>query len=294
MFNLKTYLKEKQTQIDAALDHNLPPAEQRPAILHRAMRYSVLGGGKRLRPILCLAASGACNGDEQRAMFPALSLEVLHTYSLIHDDLPAMDDDDLRRGRPACHIEFGEADAILAGDALLTLAFEFAARVSAPAPYSATMFCSELAEASGSAGMVAGQIEDMAAETAEPTAELIDYIHRNKTAALIRAACRMGAIAAGAPAAQLEALSTYGENIGIAFQIMDDILDITSTAEELGKPIGSDVGKHKATSVSFLGIDGARQRAAELIVSATVALQSMPGNTAPLISLAAFIVERTS
>ncbi|MCC7300874.1 MAG: polyprenyl synthetase family protein, partial [Verrucomicrobia bacterium] len=207
---LQNHLLRHADAVNAMLDALLPPAGERPAKLHEAMRYSMFAGGKRLRPILCLSACEACGGTPEKAMQAACALELLHTYTLIHDDLPAMDNDTLRRGRPTCHIQFDEATAILAGDALLTLAFEVLANV----PNIGSALVLELAGATGSRGVIGGQMEDIDAEGKTPDANLVEYIHRNKTAALIRAACVMGGICAGADFQTLEKLADYGENIG--------------------------------------------------------------------------------
>ena len=292
MFDLPQYLFEKQRLIESALDSRLPPNNERPAILHEAMRYSVLGGGKRLRPILCLAAAEAVGGSSESALLPACAIEILHAYTLIHDDLPAMDDDRLRRGKPTCHVAFGEANAILAGDALLTLAFQWMAECRAPNPYLPNQLSLELAEAAGSRGVIAGQAEDLAAEGKKPSAELVEFIHLHKTAALIRAAVRIGAIAAGAKESNLNALTIYGCDIGLAFQISDDLLNATSTKEVLGKTSGSDAERRKMTYISVHGIDGARNKAKELIDRAIGELKKVRGCVEPLEAIAKFVVER--
>lgn len=282
MNDLQKYLQEKAEAISAALDALLPPDVERPAKLHEAMRYSVFAGGKRLRPILCIAACEACGGTAEQAMPAACALELLHTYTLIHDDLPAMDDDTLRRGRPTCHIAFDEATAILAGDALLTLAFE----VLAAHPKGGTLAL-ELARAAGSRGVIGGQAEDIGAEGQTPDADRMEYIHRNKTAALIRAACVMGGLCAGADfppspdgfrrtSRRLEKLAEYGESTGRAFQIIDDLLDETSTPEELGKDIGSDKAKRKMTWQAVHGMEAARGKARNLTLAACAAADRLP------------------
>jgi geranylgeranyl diphosphate synthase type II len=294
MFDLKAYLATRRGMVDAALETRMPADATRPAVLHQAMRYSVMAGGKRLRPILCMAACEAAGGPAEAALLPGLATEILHTYTLIHDDLPCMDDDDLRRGHPTCHVKFGEANALLAGDALLTLAFEWLAEAGTPAPYAPTQLALELARAAGSQGVIGGQVEDLAAEGCPPDADQLDYIHRHKTAALIRAAVRMGALCAGATAPQLDALSRYGDAIGLAFQIADDILNATSTAAELGKPVGSDQDRQKLTYVAVHGLDQSRIRATALMRIAIAALEPLPGDTAPLRALAEHTVRRTS
>jgi geranylgeranyl diphosphate synthase type II len=286
---LNAYLAELRQEVDAALERWLPPADERPARLHAAMRYSLLAGGKRLRPVLCLASAEAVGGARAIALLPAVALESLHTYTLIHDDLPAMDDDDLRRGQPTCHKKFDEATAILAGDALLTFAFELLARAT-PAPQLAL----ELAQAAGSRGVVGGQAEDLAAEGRAPEAALLEYIHSHKTGVLIRAACRMGALAGGAGAGQLAALTTYAEKIGLAFQIADDVLNVTSTAQQLGKAVGSDAARKKMTYVALFGLDVARAKAQTLAAEAVAALAPLGAHAAPLAALAEFTVQRKS
>jgi geranylgeranyl diphosphate synthase type II len=292
--DLNAYLAAARQTIDAALDRCLPPATERPARLHQAMRYSVLGGGKRLRPILCLASAEAVGGAAAAALLPAVALEFLHAYTLIHDDLPAMDDDDLRRGQPTLHKAFDEATAILAGDALLTFAFEVLARAAAPAPCAPGQLVLELAEAAGSRGVVGGQAEDLAAEGCPPDAGWLDYIHLHKTGKLLRAACRLGALSAGAGAEQLAALTTYAEHIGLAFQIADDILNVTSTPERLGKAVGSDAARQKMTYVALYGLDASRDRARALVAGARAALAPLGGRAERLAELAEFMVARNS
>ncbi len=294
MFDLNPYLERRRLAVEAGLELQMPSELTRPAILHKAMRYSVMAGGKRLRPILCMAACEAAGGQPESALLPGLAIEILHTYTLIHDDLPCMDDDTLRRGRPTSHVVFGEANALLAGDALLTLAFEWLAGTQAPHPYPPNQLALELAQASGSQGVIGGQVEDLSAEGHDPDADLVDYIHRNKTAALIRAAVRMGGICAGATPAMLEALSRYGECAGLAFQIADDILNVTSSAEQLGKPIGNDAELKKLTYVAVHGLKASQEKAARLIDDAVAAVRELPGDALPLIALAEFTIKRRS
>ncbi len=284
----REYLKTCAAQIEAELSRMLPPANERPARLHEAMRYSVFAGGKRLRPALCIAACEACGEKSEKALDAACALELLHTYTLIHDDLPAMDDDTLRRGRPACHIAFDEATAILAGDALLTLAFEVLVAQSKGGALAA-----ELAKAAGSRGVIGGQAEDLAAEGKQPSADTVEYIHRHKTAALIRAACVMGGLCANTDDNALEALALYGENIGLAFQITDDLLDESSTTEELGKNIGSDRERGKMTWPAIHGAEKAKEKADALIAEAKNALTTLPVDSSALSQLADFITQRT-
>jgi geranylgeranyl diphosphate synthase type II len=293
MFELATYLDQRRDRVDHLLRERLPPETTRPALLHRAMRYSVFGEAKRIRPILALAAAEAVGGDAETALLPGAAVELLHTYTLIHDDLPAMDDDALRRGRPTCHIVFGEANAILAGDALLTLAFQWLAECVAPAPYPPNQLAFELAAAAGSQGVIAGQVEDLAAEGREPDSDLVDFIHRHKTADLIRAALRMGAIAGGAQRDALDALSRYGDCIGLAFQVADDLLNVTSDSAALGKGTGTDAARGKLTYVSVHGLEDARRRATGLVTQAKAELQACRGPVEPLAAIADFVVSRS-
>jgi len=289
MTDLQNYLPQRTAAINLELEALLPSANERPAKLHEAMRYSVLGGGKRLRPILCIASCEACGGTAEQAMRAACALELLHTYTLIHDDLPAMDDDTLRRGRPTCHIAFDEATAILAGDALLTLAFE----VLADIPDIGSSLALELARAAGSRGVIGGQMEDIDAEGKTPDANLVEYIHRNKTAAPIRAACVMGGLCAGATVQTLEKLAQYGETAGLAFQLADDLLDESSTIKKLGKDIGSDKARGKMTWLAVHGIEKTAGDSKQMEASAVAALKGLK-NPARLEQLAGFIVRRTS
>ena len=286
--DLQTFLARERALIDDTLDQRLPPADTRPTRLHQAMRYSVLAGGKRLRPILCRAAAAAVGAAPDQALGPALAIEVLHTYTLIHDDLPCMDDDDLRRGQPTCHKRFDEATAVLAGDALLTLAFEWLARAGEPD------LLTELARAAGSTGVIGGQVEDLAAESRTPDAGTLDYIHRHKTAALIRAAVVIGARVATQRPATIDALAAYGEALGLAFQIVDDILDVTSDTASLGKPVGSDEANGKMTYVALHGIDGAKRRVRELTDTAGAALAIDGIAPDRLRQIAAALAERTT
>ena len=278
---------------DRALDDWLPKPTAPPARLHEAMRYSVFAGGKRIRPILTILACRAVGGSDSAALPAACALECIHTYSLIHDDLPAMDNDDLRRGKPTCHKAFDEPTAILAGDALLTFAFELVAdRIADPAIVRRTSF--EIAHAAGPAGMVGGQMADLLAEGARPNEESLRFIHERKTGALIRAAVRCGAIAAGAGDAQLRALTDYADAIGLAFQITDDILDTTATAEQLGKTPGKDSAAKKLTFPAVLGLQRSLEEARQLAADARAALAPLGPPAQPLAQLADFIVARTS
>ena len=299
MFELQHYLDNNIRLINAALDQQLPAETHRPAALHKAMRYSVFAGGKRLRPVLCLAAAeaiGQANASglaNKTAFAAALAIEILHTYTLIHDDLPSMDDDTLRRGKPTLHVVAGEANAILAGDALLTLAFEWLAEVRTPPPYPPNQLSLELARAAGSRGVVGGQVEDLAAESQLADPDTVDYINCHKTAALLRASVRMGGIAAGAGDRDLAALTAYGDAIGLTFQIVDDILNETSTTVTLGKAVGSDRERGKMTYVAAHGLAAARERTRQLTEEAVATLHPLPGNREPLTALARWMTKRT-
>jgi geranylgeranyl diphosphate synthase type II len=274
--DLKSYLQERCTLVDGALERYLPPEDELPVSLHRAMRYSVFAGGKRVRPIMMLAACEAVGGNPEQALPAACAMEMIHTYSLIHDDLPAMDDDDFRRGRPTSHKVFGEAVAILAGDALLTEAFILMSRqelATGVDPVARLEAVNEIARCAGSRGMVGGQVVDMESEgQAEVDLPVVQYIHTHKTGALIKASVRAGALLGGGSLRQVEALTRYGEAIGLAFQIADDILDIVGTTEEIGKDAGSDQARGKATYPAVVGLAEARQRADELKTLAIEAL----------------------
>lgn len=315
--DIKVYLKEKRELIDSYLKSYLE-APSAPAVLHEAMKYSLLAGGKRIRPILAMASYEACGGDSKKIIPQAASLELIHTYSLIHDDLPAMDDDDLRRGKPTNHKIFGEAMAILAGDALLTEAFlmmtntgiqdsrfetqanhvsyimhSASLRKDSPVSYRAILrSIREVAMAAGTYGMVGGQAQDILSENSEPNGDTLEFIHLHKTAALIAASVRIGPMLAKSGKSRLYALTKYGECIGLAFQIIDDILDIEGTTEELGKPAGSDRKKNKLTYPSIFGIAGARQKAKDLISDAVDALRIFSSDADPLREIAGYLGER--
>ncbi len=295
--DLAGYLEGARRRVDEALDRFLPPAEGGPGAacpdrLAGAMRYSLMAGGKRLRPILAMMAAETCGADPARALPGACALEMVHTYSLIHDDLPAMDDDDLRRGRPTCHKAFDEATAILAGDALLTLAFEVVARHVQPAE-AATASVVTLAEAAGAAGMVGGQMADLLAEgRTDGTAELLEAIHRRKTGALLRSALQLGALAAGANETEHRALDAYGAAVGLAFQVVDDLLDVQGDEAKLGKRVGKDSGLGKWTYPGFLGVEGSRAKARQLADDAVEALGPLGERGGRLRALALQLVER--
>ena len=296
--DLKSYLKERCRLVDEALDRYLPREDELPSSLHRAMRYSVFAGGKRVRPILMLAACEAAGGTIGQAMAAACAMEMIHTYSLIHDDLPAMDDDDFRRGNPTNHKVFGEATAILAGDALLTEAFILLSNPEAGAglpPSDRLAVIQEIARCAGSHGMVGGQVVDMESEGKKdidlPT---VQYIHTHKTGALIKASVKAGAILGGAGEAELAAFTRYGEAIGLAFQIADDILDIEGTTEEIGKDAGSDEERGKATYPAVVGLADSKRRAAELTDMALTALDLFDAKADPLREIAQYVVYRKS
>ncbi|HXE74385.1 MAG TPA: farnesyl diphosphate synthase [Candidatus Xenobia bacterium] len=288
--NLDIYLQRQRARIHRRLAQLLPPASAYPTSIHRAMRYSVLGGGKRIRPILCLEAAAAVGRVAPGLLDLACTLELIHTYSLIHDDLPALDNDDLRRGRPTCHKKFGEATAILAGDALLTLAFEIIGRLPRGGGVQ-----TELARAIGTrAGMIGGQIADLEAERQRVSARRLAYIHRAKTGALIRASVRCGALYVGASRAQLEHLSRYGERIGLAFQIVDDILDVRGTAARLGKPAGQDQVRRKATYPAIHGLKKSERLASHLIEGACAELRPFGRRGAVLEAIARYLLHRSA
>jgi geranylgeranyl diphosphate synthase type II len=294
-FDLEAYMAERTRAVDEALGRFLPAESAPPETLHRAMRYSVFAGGKRLRPVLVIAGAEAVGGRADDVMPTACAVEMIHTYSLIHDDLPAMDNDDFRRGVPTSHKVFGEAIAILAGDALLTLAFRLLADNAPHGPDGSRKLHDvlvEIADAAGSAGMVGGQVADIESEGKKVGAETVDYIHTHKTAALIRASIRAGASLAGATEAQLSALSVVGRNLGLAFQIVDDILDVTATTEELGKTAGKDRAQQKATYPAVHGIEASRSRAAALVTEALWALDRFGTRAEALCALGTFMIER--
>jgi geranylgeranyl diphosphate synthase type II len=290
---LKDTLDEGRILIDAALEHLLPPATQYPSSIHAAMRHSVFAGGKRLRPILCMESAQmvyGCVPDGVEELGAAL--EMLHTYSLIHDDLPALDNDDLRRGRPTCHKAFGEATAILAGDALQTRAYEVLARLQCPAEARVAIIA-EIAHATGTiGGMIGGQVMDLEAEHVHPDAQTLEYIHRSKTGALLTASVVTGGMYTGANEAQIAGLRSFGENIGLAFQIVDDVLDVTQTSEQLGKTAGKDTAHDKATYPALFGVGASLKKADELVAQADIALDQFGDRAETLREIAKFLVER--
>lgn len=290
---LSEYLVQQRQLVDAALDAVVPPATEPPETIHKAMRYSLFAGGKRVRPILCMEAARAVSAEPAGVETAAATLELIHTYSLIHDDLPALDNDDLRRGRPTNHKVFGEAMAILAGDSLLTLAFEVLARLEHADAKRRSALVLELASASGTVrGMIAGQVHDLEGEKEKPTAERLERIHRAKTGALLRASVRMGAIYAGATERQLDALSRFGEHIGLAFQIVDDLLDIEESSATLGKTAGKDIAQQKITFPAVYGLEESRRMAERERLAAHAALSAFDSRANRLREIADLIVHR--
>ncbi len=290
-FDFSAYLAKARTRVEAALDGSLGP--ERPEHLREAMRYSLLAGGKRLRPILCLAACELAGGDSELAIPTAVALEMIHTMSLIHDDLPAMDNDDLRRGRPTNHKVYGDAIAILAGDALLTRSFEMVA-LRSPGVSSERLLkvVGELSLVAGAPGLVGGQVEDLECEGKQVDLETLEFIHLHKTGALLKACVICGGLIGGAQEDLLHALSIYARGIGLAFQIVDDILDVTASSEVLGKTAGKDLVADKTTYPKLLGLDESRRRADELINEAKTALKPWEENAIPLLALADYITNR--
>ncbi|MBU6400138.1 MAG: polyprenyl synthetase family protein [Verrucomicrobia bacterium] len=291
-FDLKGYLLARSAAIDEALDRFLPKATAKPATLHRAMRYSLFAGGKRVRPALCLAAAEACGGDWTDALPSACAIECIHTYSLIHDDLPAMDDDDFRRGQPTSHKVFGEGIAILAGDALLTVALEIASRGRVVPRYQSQTVIGELAAAAGSRHLIAGQVADLEGEGQRISVRQLRYIHERKTSALLRCAVRLGGMSANCTPAQLAALGQFGQNVGLAFQVIDDILDVTQTSEQLGKTAGKDAASQKATYPAIVGLERSRLIARRLTDRAFAALRPFRGRAVALEALADYLLRR--
>ena len=290
--NLKRYLVARQREVDRALDRFLPKASMTPATIHKAMRYSLFAGGKRLRPILCLAAAEACGGKISAALPHACAVECIHTYSLIHDDLPSMDNDDLRRGRPTCHKVFGDGIAILAGDALLTIAFEIATNAKPVSRYDLRDIFREITEAAGSRKLIAGQVADLEAEGRRLTRAEVRSIHENKTAALLTTSIRLGAMSANATTKQLAAVTAFGRFLGLAFQVIDDILDVTQTSEKLGKSAGKDLAAQKATYPAVIGLEKSRAEARRLTTQAHRALESLGKNAGVLRALADYLLAR--
>lgn len=292
MSPLKNYINSKCKIVDKALNRYLPPNSTKPATMHKAMRYSIFAGGKRLRPILCLAAAEACRGSESNAMPLACAVECIHTYSLIHDDLPCMDDDDFRRGKPTSHKVFGEGIAVLAGDALLTFAFELVGKSKSTRRYSNQDLVKEVANASGSLFLIAGQVADLEGEGKKTSYQQLKYIHERKTSALLTCSIKLGGMSANATSTELRALTKFGYNLGMAFQVIDDILDATKTTEELGKTAGKDAKAGKATYPSILGMKRSEQEAAKYTKAAISALKPFGSRAGRLHQLADYLLNR--
>ncbi len=293
--NIRELITATAARVEAQLDALLPQEEVAPATIHKAMRYSIFAGGKRIRPLLCLEAAKACGATEDGAcaLNAACALETLHTYTLIHDDLPCMDNDDLRRGRPTNHKVFGEGIAVLAGDALLTEAFAMLAQTPANERYNVGDYVKELAWQTGSRHLVGGQVLDLEGEGRELSIEELRAIHHGKTSALLMASTRLGGMAAGCTEEELAALTTYGRDLGLAFQIIDDILDVTSTPEVLGKSVGKDANVQKATYATLVGLEAARAEARQLTASACSALNIFPAERrANLLAINEYLLNR--
>ncbi|MGE5371550.1 MAG: polyprenyl synthetase family protein [Solirubrobacterales bacterium] len=295
--DLARELEKRKTLVEDALRSYLPQEEAYPPVIHQAMRYAVLNGGKRLRPMLVVEGALIAGYEPSWVLPAACAVEMIHSYSLVHDDLPAMDDDELRRGKPTCHVVFGEANAILAGDALLTMAFELLAGIEPAGPVKPAAILKavrEIARAAGSEGMIAGQVVDLASEGIQLDEPTLRRMHRNKTGALIKASAVAGAILVGAPESLVQSLETYAEHFGLAFQITDDILDVEGTEAEIGKPVGSDEKNDKATFVSIHGLSAARSMAAESVAAAIESLQELGHGADFLRALAQSILVRRS
>ena len=289
---IEAYLKRKKEIVDGALSRCLPSG---PSAVSRAMRYSVLSGGKRIRPVLCLASCEAVGGKWRRSLGPACAIELVHTYSLIHDDLPCMDDDDYRRGKPACHRKFGEAIAVLAGDALLAHAFSVIAASKILPDGTVRGIVAELSRAGGPSFLIAGQAADLAAqEKPLKSVQELEGIHMRKTAALIAASVKIGALCGGATRAELRSIGRYGNAVGLAFQVVDDLLDATGSAKRMGKAVGKDAFLGKATYPSLIGVEGSRRFAASLRERALGALRHFDGKADPLRQIAGYLTSRTS
>src|SRR5260221_7547468 len=291
-FDLNQFLATRTDAVNRALDKFLPSEKTKPATIHKAMRYSIFAGGKRMRPAVLLAAAAACGGTEAAAMPLACAVECIHTYSLIHDDLPAMDNDDFRRGKPTNHKVFGQGIAVLAGDALLTQAFEIAAQAKGWPRYPHRDLILEIAKASGSLQLVAGQVADLEGEGKKTSAAQLKYIHERKPSALLCCSVRLGGMSANCTAAQLKALTDFGYHVGLAFQIIDDILDVTKTSEQLGKTAGKDTAAQKATYPAVVGLEKSRQAAQRMTNRAFAALKIFRGRAVALEALAAYLLQR--
>ncbi len=292
MDDLKPWLKETQKTVDSALGKFLPRESSRPQTIHKAMRYSIFAGGKRLRPILTLAAAEACGGDMESALAPACATEIMHTYSLVHDDLPCMDDDDLRRGRPTSHKVFGEGMAVLTGDALLTQVFIVIAQTPVTKRYSVKDYVREIAETGGSKKLIGGQVLDLEGEGKKLNKKDLVRIHEAKTAALLTCAVRLGGMTANATPVKLKALTSFGYNLGLAFQVIDDILDVTQTTEILGKTAGKDEAVEKSTYPAIIGLEQSRKEAARLTKKALSALEQFGKKGQRLEQIARYLLDR--
>jgi geranylgeranyl diphosphate synthase type II len=291
-FDLNTYLATRTEAVNRALDRFLPSEKTKPDTIHKAMRYSLFAGGKRMRPALLLAAARACGGSEKDALPLACAVECIHTYSLIHDDLPAMDNDDFRRGKPTNHKVFGEGIAVLAGDALLTQAFEIAAQCKKFPRHPHNIIVLEIAQAAGSLQLVGGQVADLEGENKKLSVAELRYIHERKTSALLCCSVRLGGMSANCTPAQLAALTDFGYHVGLAFQVIDDILDVTQTSEQLGKTAGKDVAVQKATYPAIVGLEKSRKIAEQLTGKAFAALKIFRGRAVALKALAEFLLKR--
>ena len=291
-FSLKRYIDCSVQQVDAALNRHLPTAAAKPQPLHESLRYSMFAGGKRLRPILCMAAAEACGGRASDSLILGSAVECIHTYSLIHDDLPGMDDDDLRRGKPTNHVVYGEGIAVLAGDALLTLAFELANQAKPTKRYKQNDFVGELAKTAGHAQLIAGQVADLEGEGKPVSRTQLRYIHERKTSALLTCSVRLGGMSANATPRQLQALTDFGYHVGLAFQVIDDILDVTQSSEQLGKTAGKDEAVQKATYPAVVGLAKSQKIAAELTAKAFAALNPFKGQAVALEALADYLLKR--
>ena len=291
-FDFDRFLNDSTDAVNKALNRFLPSAKRKPATIHDAMRYSLFAGGKRMRPALCIAAAQACGGSVEAALPAASAVECIHTYSLIHDDLPGMDNDDFRRGKPTNHKVYGEGIAVLAGDALLTIAFEILAKAEATRRYPHQQLILELARTSGSLQLIAGQVADLEGEGKDNSLADLKYIHERKTSALLTCSVRLGGMSANCTPTQLEALTTFGYNVGLAFQVIDDILDVTQSSEKLGKTAGKDVAAKKATYPAILGLEKSRKTAERLTAKAFEALKPFKGKAVALEHLATFLLNR--
>ena len=291
-FDLNDFLATRTEAVNRALDRFLPSEKTKPATIHKAMRYSLFAGGKRMRPAVLLAAAQACGGLEKDALPLACAVECIHTYSLIHDDLPAMDNDDFRRGKPTNHKVFGEGIAVLAGDALLTQAFEIAAQCKSFPRYPHDQIILEIAKASGSLQLVGGQVADLEGENQKLSVAELRYIHERKTSALLGCSVRLGGMSANCTPAQLAALTDFGYHVGLAFQVIDDILDVTQTSEQLGKTAGKDVAVQKATYPAIVGLEKSQRIAAQLTGKAFAALKVFRGKAVALDALAEYLLQR--